>query len=159
MKRQALATLVASALFCSSALAGGPFDAPPNSTMFYVSIPLDARAPKEQAPSFGLTIRGSRDYQYITIDNRYVNKLLEDAALGGIGAQWLIVGGIAAVAAVAVGSKDTSVAQQQQQQQQTAAVQQAAAQAAATGTPTGTAAPAPAVPCPVTCPAGLFGRF
>ncbi len=155
MKRQALATLVASALFCSSALAGGPFDAPPNSTMFYVSIPLDARAPKEQAPSFGLTIRGSRDYQYITIDNRYVNKLLEDAAIGGIGAQWLIVGGIAAVAAVAVGSKDNSVAQQQQQQQQTAAVQQAAAAQQQQNQ-----APAPAEPCPVVvCTPGLFRRF
>jgi hypothetical protein len=158
MKRQAIATLVASALFCTSTLAAGPFDAPPNSTMFFVSIPLDAKTPKEQAPAFGLTVRGSRDYQYITIDNRYVNRLLEDAAIGGIGAQWLIVGGIAAVAAVAVGSKDKSSTTQQQQLQQTAAVQQAAVVQQQQGqqSPSGQA-PAPVDPC--VCPPGLFARF
>jgi hypothetical protein len=143
MKRQALAMLVSSMLVCPPALAAGPFDGPPNSTMFYVSIPLDAKTRKEDIASFGLTIRGSREYQYVNIDSRFMSKLADDEALGGIGAEWLIVGGVAALAAIAVGSKDSSVATQQQQQQ-TAQQQQAAQQQQQQQQ-----APAP---CPVTPP-------
>jgi uncharacterized protein YdeI (BOF family) len=156
MKRQTLALLLASIGVTSPALAAETFGSQLNSTMFYVSIPLDGKSPKEQVPSFGLTIRGSRDYQFVNIDSRFMSKFLEDAALGGIGAQWLIVGGVAAIAAVAVGGKDGSVATQQQQQQQTAAKQETVAQQQAAAAAKGEPAPCPAPPV---CSPAFYGRY
>jgi uncharacterized protein HemX len=61
----------------------------------------------------GFALQGSRSYQAVRFDSRVMN-LLE----GAFEAKWLLVGAVAAGAAVAVGGKDKSVTQQQQQQQQ-----------------------------------------
>ena len=92
---------------------------------FYYSIPLDARSPKQAAPTFGMQMRGERPYEAVNFDNRLVNNFLA----GGIGAGWVIAGVAAAgvTAAIAVNKKG------------------AEKQAAAAGT---SGAP---VPCPTEC--------
>ncbi|HYN12697.1 MAG TPA: hypothetical protein VET51_08655 [Burkholderiales bacterium] len=91
-----------------------------SSTMFYMSIPLDARSVKEQMPAFGLSIQGRHQQQLVNVDTRTFNFL----GLGGLEAKWLIAGGAAVFAAVAVGRKDKGrqaefeAAQQQQAQAQ-----------------------------------------
>jgi hypothetical protein len=128
MYRKIVAALVAST-FCAPAMALEPTELAPNSTMFYFSIPLDGATPKERIPTYGLAMRGSRDYQVVNIDSRALNNMrmsLEGAGFAGIEATWLVVGGVAAAAAVAVGKSGSSSVQQQQQQQQqqAAAIQQ-----------------------------------
>ncbi len=129
MYRKIVAALVASTL-CAPAMALEPLDLAPNSTLLYFSIPLDGKSPKERVPSFGLAMRGSRDYQVVNIDSRAMNNMimrLEGEGFAGIEATWLVVGGVAAAAAVAVGKSggSSTQTQQQQQQQQAAAIQQA----------------------------------
>src|SRR5438552_949240 len=117
MYRKLLAALVAST-FCAPAIAIEPTSLAPNSTMFYVSIPLDGKTDKDRAPSFGMAMRGSRDYQVVNIDSRFVNNMimrLEGEGFVGIEATWLVVGGVAAAAAVAVSSTGKSAVTQQQQ--------------------------------------------
>jgi hypothetical protein len=128
MYRKIVAALVASTL-CAPAMALEPTNLAPNSTMFYFSIPLDGATPKDRVPSYGLAMRGSRDYQVVNIDSRAMNNMimrLEGEGFAGIEATWLVVGGVAAAAAVAVGKSGSSSVQtqQQQQQQQAAAIQQ-----------------------------------
>lgn len=84
------------------------------STMFYLSIPLDARSAKEQMPAFGLQLRGNRAYETVRIDSRMFGFL----PLGGLEVKWVVAGGIAVAAAVAAGRKDKGQEQQFQQQQQ-----------------------------------------
>ena len=89
-----------------------------STTLFYMSIPLGARSVKEQMPAFGLSIHGRHQQQLVNVDTRTFNFL----GLGGLEAKWLIAGGVAVFAAVAVGRKDKSqqaefeAAQQQQAQ-------------------------------------------
>jgi len=128
MYRKIVAALVASTL-CAPAMAAGPFDLAPNSTMFYFSIPLDGATVKERVPTYWLAMRGSHDYQVVNIDSRAMNNMimrLEGEGFAGIEATWLVVGGVAAAAAVAVGKSggSSTQTQQQQQQQQAAAIQQ-----------------------------------
>ena len=117
---------------------------------FFVSVPLDAKTPRQQMPALGLSFQGERAYQRVTIDTR----MFETAdrlglALGGIEAKWIIAGVVAAGAVVAVASKDKSTtnSQQQQQQQQEQQLQQQQQQNGGGGGGGGT-------PCPVTpsCP-------
>jgi hypothetical protein len=138
MYRKLLAALVATTL-CAPAIAIEPASLAPNSTMFYISIPLDGKNDKERAPSFGMAMRGTRDY-VMNIDSRFVNNLVMRLEGEGFGIEtaWLVVGGVAAAAAVAVGSSGGSTVQQQQQQQQQAAAQQAAAGTTGTGGTGGT---------------------
>jgi hypothetical protein len=84
--------------------------------MFYVSLPLDARNAKEQAPAFGLSFQGKRQYETVNLDSRMFNFMGT-----GVEAKWIVGGVVAVVAALAVGSKDksTSASYQQQQAQQT----------------------------------------
>ncbi len=143
MHRKLIAALIASTL-SAPAIAIEPSSLAPNSTMFYFSIPLDGKTEKERAPSFGMAMRGSRDYQVLNIDSRFVNNMimrLEGEGFVGIEATWLVVGGVAAAAAVAVGSSGKSSVTQQQQQQQ---VNQAAG---VTGSTTGTGTTSASVPC------------
>lgn len=89
-----------------------------SSTMFYMSVPLDARSVKEQMPAFGLSIQGRNRQQLVNVDTRTFNFL----PLGGIEAKWLLAGGAAVFAAAAVSRKDKGqqaefqAAQQQQAQ-------------------------------------------
>ena len=46
------------------------------STMFYISIPLDGKIEKDRAPTFGMAMRGSRDYQVLNIDSKFVNNMV-----------------------------------------------------------------------------------
>src|SRR5688572_5698501 len=71
------------------------------STMFYLSIPLDARSAKEQMPAFGLQLRGNRAYETVRIDSR----MFSFPPLGGLEVKWVVVGGVAVAAAVAAGKK------------------------------------------------------
>ena len=110
--------------------------------MVYVALPLDGRNVKEQAPAYGLSFQGKREYEAVRVDSRMFNFFGT-----GLEAKWIIAGVVATGAAVAVASKDkkTSAAYQQQQQQQ--AQQQAEQQAQNGGG--GTTKP----PCPPTPPA------
>jgi hypothetical protein len=90
------------------------------STMFYLSIPLDARSAKEQMPAFGLQLRGQRAYETVRIDSRMFNFL----PLGGLEVKWLVVGGVAVAAAVAAGRKDKEQEQAFEQAQEQQAAQQ-----------------------------------
>ncbi|HZQ71887.1 MAG TPA: hypothetical protein VFB08_03150 [Burkholderiales bacterium] len=133
MYRNILAGVVA-CLLCAPAFAIEPTELAPNSTMFYFSIPLDGRAPKEREPSYGLALHGSPSSPVVAFDSRTLDLMrmnLEGAGFAGIEATWLIVGGVAAAAAVTVGSAGGSSVQQQQQQQQQ---QQAAQSQQAAGT-------------------------
>jgi hypothetical protein len=89
-------------------------------TMFYISIPLDLRASRKEAPwSVGLQIQGRRDYQAIRIDSTMLNAF----SLNDIDAKWMVAGLVTVGAAAAVGAKDkktTNQLQQQQTQQQQA---------------------------------------
>jgi hypothetical protein len=110
------------ALACVAAPAGA-FDLsrPAPGVTFYLSLPLDGRAPKEQAPAFGIMVRGEREYHALAIDTRMLSFL----PLGGIEAKWVIAGVVAAGTALAVASRDkstsTSYNEQQNQQQQACA--------------------------------------
>jgi|SRR6185436_3519675 len=91
----------------------------PALTMFYISIPLDARPSRkaEQQWSAGLQIQGRRDYQAIRIDSTMLNAF----SLNDIDAKWMVAGLVTVGAVAALGSKDrktTSELQQQQTQQQ-----------------------------------------
>jgi hypothetical protein len=86
--------------------------------LYYVSVPLDGVTRPEREPVVGFALQGNRSYQAVRFDSRVMN-LLE----GAFEAKWLLVGAVAAGAAVAIGSKDKSVVQQQQQQQQAQAQQ------------------------------------
>jgi hypothetical protein len=98
--------------FCAPLLAwmliapcyAGELDSIEPSTQFYVRIPLGAAAPKERVPSYGLAIRGRQDHQVLTLDSRMLNAFSFDGGLiaGVIEAKWLLVGGAAAVGAIAV---------------------------------------------------------
>ena len=90
------------------------------STMFYLSIPLDARSAKEQMPAFGLQLRGNRAYETVRIDSRMFSFL----PLGGLEVKWVVAGGIAVAAAVAAGRKDKAQEQAFQQAQEQQAAQQ-----------------------------------
>src|SRR4051812_1810714 len=84
-------------------------------TMFYVSIPLDGRTPKEQKPVYGLALQGRQENQFFAVDTRMLN-LLETVA--GIEAKWIIAGAVATGAGVAIARKNKSTSQQMDQQKQ-----------------------------------------
>lgn len=94
---------IAAFLLCLAATPAGaaePWDPRHNVTslMYFVKIPLDARAPKEREPVFGLVMRGSREREFVVLDTRMLNFID-----GGISAKFLIAGAVALGAAVAVG--------------------------------------------------------
>lgn len=120
MKTTQTLVLVAAAAACTPAAAFDDLRDTGLSTMFYLSIPLDARSPKEQAPAFGLQLRGQRPYETVRIDSRMFSFL----PLGGLEAKWLIAGGVAVAAAVAAGRKDKSQEQQFEQARQQQAAEQ-----------------------------------
>jgi hypothetical protein len=93
-----------------------------DSTQVFVRIPFGKAATKELAPSYGLAIRGRRDYELFVVDSHMLGQA--EAFGAGIDAKILVVGGVAAVAALAVSRQDSSASQKredqaQQQRQQT----------------------------------------
>ena len=145
-----IAALMASAIACTGAMAQELSTMAPNSTLFYVSVPLDGKTVKESAPSFGFAMRGSKDYQLVNFNDRVVNNMIARLEGSGFGIEtaWLVVGGIAATAAVAVSSSGKSSSQQQQAQQQQTAEQQQQAIAQGGSVTAGGVTPAP---CPQAC--------
>jgi hypothetical protein len=115
-------TALAALVFVSTPCVAFDLKQPSPGVMFYFSLPLDARNTKEQAPAFGLSFQGKRQYETVNLDSRMFN-FMES----GIEAKWIVAGVVAAGALVAVGSRDKSRSssyQQQQQQQQQAQQQQ-----------------------------------
>lgn len=114
MPRNQLAALAALVLVSTPCVAF-ELKEPSPGVMFYFSLPLDARNTKEQAPAFGLSFQGKRQYETVHLDSRMFNFMGT-----GIEAKWIVAGVVAAAALVAVGSKDksTSASYQQQQAQQ-----------------------------------------
>jgi hypothetical protein len=80
------------------------------SVLYFVSVPLGG-ARSERAPTFGFALHGRR--HALQVDSRIVR-----LAGGGIEAKWLIVGGVAAGAAVLATRKDATVEAQRAQQAQ-----------------------------------------
>lgn len=119
MGRKHVAAFAAVLAVSTETLAFDLKDAGPT-TMFYVSIPLDAGlARKDRQPAFGLQLQGKREYPAVRIDSKILNFL----PAGGLEAKFIIAGIVAVGAAVALGSKDKSTtkalqAQQTQHQQQ-----------------------------------------
>src|SRR5574338_1660036 len=105
MLKRITAAIAASTIACTPALAQELGTMAPNSTLFYVSIPLDGKTQKENVPSFGLAMRGAKDYQVVNFNDRMVNNMIAHLEGSGFGIEtaWLVVGGVAAAAAVAVG--------------------------------------------------------
>ena len=145
MFRNQLAAVGAAILVAMPAAASDLNQSAPG-MMFFVSVPLDAKSPKQQVPALGLSFQGERAYQRVVVDTRMFQAVdrVGFGPLGGIEAKWIIAGVVAAGAGVAVASKDkkTSESYQQQQQQQ---IQQRQMQQQNGGGSNGT------VPCPATC--------
>lgn len=144
MGRKQLAAFAALACVATPSVA---FDSPAQQSqgmMVYIALPLDGRNVKEQAPAYGLSLQGRREFETVKLDSRMFNFFGT-----GLEAKWIIAGVVATGAAVAVASKDKKTSQAYQQQQQAQAQQQAEKQAAGGGSG-GT----PPTPCPVTpkCP-------
>ena len=126
MSRRGLELALAAPLFCIAGPSAA-FDSitqPSQGVTFYVSLPLEARMPKNQSFAAGFMVQGKRQAESFNIDSRMFNNFLGS----GIEAKWIIAGVVAAGAAVAVASKDKSTSQQYQQQQQQQAEQQAVQQ-------------------------------
>jgi hypothetical protein len=121
MARKQIAALAALVLVSSPCAASDILQLSLPGVVFYVSMPLDARTVKKEGPAFGMSMRGHREYQVVNVDTRMLNNF----ALGGIEAKWIIAGVVAVGATVALASKDKSTTSAYQQQQvQQAQVQQ-----------------------------------
>jgi hypothetical protein len=111
-------------LAAAGALAAPPCDAGDldnlgrDSTQFFVRVPIGAGPAKEREPTYGLAIRGSRDYELFVVDTRMLRQA--EAFGGGLDAKILIVGGVAAAAAVVASRGDSSASQKREEQQQQA---------------------------------------
>ena len=90
------------------------------SVLYFVSVPFGGESRLEREPLVGFALQGRRSYQSLRMDTRVLNLI----GTGAFEAKYLIVGAVAAGAAVAMGGRDKSVEAQQAQQAQTA--QQAA---------------------------------
>jgi hypothetical protein len=147
MFQKQIAAVGAAILFATPAVANDIFKDQNPGVMFFVSVPLDAKTPKQQMPALGLSFQGAREYQRVTVDTRMFENAermgMGFGPLAGISAKWIVVGVVATGAVVAVASKDKSTTQNYQQQQQ----QQAASNGGGTGDGGGGN-----VPCPQTCP-------
>jgi len=124
MVTKQVAALAALVLIATPTLAQDLRQMPPLSTQLYLQIPLDASTRAERKPVYGFAFRGARDYQVFSFNSRILNLMKldgEGSELGGsaFDPTLLIIGGVAAGAAVLVGSKNKGVQQQQQQQVQT----------------------------------------
>ncbi len=84
------------------------------SVLYYFSVPFGGESRRDHQPVVGFAFQGRRMQQPFAMDTRRLNLV----GTGVLEVKWLIVGAVAAGAAVMAGGKDGSVATQQQQQQQ-----------------------------------------
>jgi hypothetical protein len=82
------------------------------SIMYYFSVPFGGESRRDHEPVVGFAFQGKRVNQSFRMDTRLMNLI----GTGVFEAKYLIIGAVAAGAAVAAGSKDKSVSTQQQQQ-------------------------------------------
>ena len=113
LSKFAFAAAAAAAFVAAPAASQEIYRAP--TTTFFVAFPLDARNAKEATPNFGLQFQGSKAYQSVKVDYQTFRAL--PAALAAIEAKYLVVGGVAVGAAVAVSKKDKKQSESFQQQQ------------------------------------------
>jgi len=115
-KHFAAAAFAVAAAFTAAGAAAQQLTTP--MTMFYVSVPIEARTTKEMTPTFGLRLQGSQPYQVVNIDSRMFNF----GPFAALEAKWIVAGVVAGGAALAIASRDKSTSQrlasQAQQQQQ-----------------------------------------
>ena len=95
------------------------------SVLYFISVPFGGESRRDREPLLGFALQGRRAYQSLRMDTRVLNLV----GTGAFEAKYLIVGAVAAGAAVAMGGRDKSVETQQAQQAE------AAQQAAAAGCP------------------------
>ena len=142
MFKKQLAATAAAVLIAVPAAASDLYQSAPG-MMFFFSVPLDAKTPRQQIPSLGVSFQGERAYQRVAIDTRMFEAVdrMGFGPLAGISGKWIVGGVVAGGALLAVASKDKSTTQSYQQQQQ----QQMAQQQQQNGGSGGNA------PCPATC--------
>jgi len=148
--KQQLAAAAAAILVATPAVAGDTFSDQAPGVMFFFSIPLDAKSPKQQTPAFGLSFQGERAYQRVTVDTRMfaAYERMGFTGLEAVSAKWIVAGVVAAGAGVAVASKSKKTNQDYQQQQQEQAAQQQQNGGGGGGN----------VPCPTNC-SSFSGRW
>jgi hypothetical protein len=105
------------------------------SVLYFVSLPFDGESRRDREPLLGFAFQGKRHYESFRMDTRVLNL----AGSGGFEVKYLVIGAVAAGAAVAMGSKDSSAEAQR--------AQQAEAQQYVAANP----------PAPQPCPAICFG--
>ena len=120
MFKQQIAAAAAAILVAMPATASDLNQAGAPGMMFFFSVPLDAKTPKQQMPALGLSFQGERAYQRVTIDTRMFDNAerMGFGPLAGISAKWVVAGVVAAGAGVAIASKDKKTTESHQQQQQ-----------------------------------------
>jgi len=150
--KQQIAAAAVAILAATPAVAGDTFADQAPGVMFFFSIPLDAKTPKQQTPALGLSFQGERAYQRVTIDTRMfaAYERMGFTGLEAVSAKWIVAGVVAAGAGVAVASKDKKTSQNYQEQQQQQQVQQQQNQQNGGGNNG-------AVPCPTAC--SFTGRW
>ena len=148
--KQQVAAAAAAILVATPAVAADAFEGQAPGVMFFFSIPLDAKSPKQQAPALGLSFQGERAYQRVVIDtNMFANyERLGFGPLEAISAKWIVAGVVAAGAGVAVATKDKKTSQNMQEQQNQQQIQQQQNQQNGGGNNG-------AVPCPTNCSFGF----
>lgn len=99
------------------------------SVLYYISVPFGSESRRDREPVLGFAFQGRRAHQALRMDTRILNLV----GTGAFEAKYLIIGAVAAGAAVAMGRKDKSVETQQAQQAQ--AIQAQAIQQSATCPP------------------------
>jgi hypothetical protein len=121
-----IAAAAAAILVATPVVAADPFADQAPGVMFFFSIPLDAKTPKQQTPALGLSFQGERAYQRVTVDTRMfaAYERMGFTGLEAVSAKWIVAGVVAAGAGVAVASKSKKTNQDYQQQQQEQAAQQ-----------------------------------
>jgi hypothetical protein len=105
------------------------------SVLYFVSLPFGGESRRDREPLLGFAFQGKRHYESFRMDTRVLNL----AGSGGFEVKYLVIGAVAAGAAVAMGSKDSSAEAQR--------AQQAEAQQYVAANP----------PAPQACPAVCFG--
>jgi hypothetical protein len=100
------------------------------SVLYFVSLPFDGASRRDREPLLGFAFQGKRHYESFRMDTRILN-----LAGSGFEVKYLIIGAVAAGAAVAMGGSDAST--EAQRAQQAEAQQYVAAN--------------PPPPCPATC--------
>src|SRR5689334_17557421 len=129
--KKALLAICAAALSvpCAVPCAAGELDGIQPSTQLYLRIPIGpAAGADERAPSFGLAVRQRYDGPVFLVDSKLFTRTMRMYEAGMIGGmevgRILLVGGVAAGAAIAISQRTKAEDNQQQQQQQNKATQQ-----------------------------------